>query len=140
MLSDLTDEDLHRKFVKPYQRGKNLLCGNEVVEVSHIRKVRIIKTERKSEAELKEIQDKSWKEVQEFNRQSDSVVFISPGCGYLPEEIVEAGKDVTGIYISGPPGQGGFWSVASEVVNHPWISTIGTGLIVAALVWWFGWN
>lgn len=78
-------------------------------------------------------QERSFREIQEFNRQSGSVTLISVGRGYEPADILEAGEDVTGKYIPGPPGDGAKASLATKVVNHPWIVTIGTGLIVAAL-------
>ena len=87
MLSDLSENELRKQFLGPYQSGKNFLLGNEVVQVSHINKVSIVKTDKNSANELKEIQDKSWKEIQGFNRTSDSIVLISPGRGY------NAGRD-----------------------------------------------
>jgi hypothetical protein len=102
--------------------------------------VTLLRTSRASAAELKDIQEKSWNEVQDFNRTSPSVVLISPGHGYDREDIAEAGEDVTAVFISGPPGYGGRWRVISAVMNHPWVSTIGTGLVVAALAYWFGWH
>ena len=140
MFADLTERDLEARFLVPYRSGKSFLSGNEVVEASRIKKVTILKTNRVSAAELKDIQDKSWKEVQEFNRNSDSMVLISPGRGYDAEDIVEAGNDVTAEFISGPPGHGGGWGVVSAVMNHPWVSAIGTGLAVAALAYWLGWQ
>ena len=136
----LSEKELNKLFLKPYQQGKNFLSDNEVLIVLEIKKVTIIKTERKSEVELKEIQEKSWREVEEFNRTSDSFTLIRPGRGYDSADIVEAGQDVTGKYILGPPGQGSSLSIISGIINHPWISAIGTGLIVAALVGLFGWN
>lgn len=140
IFSDLTEKELRTRFLVPYRSGKSFLSGNEVIEASRIKKVTVLKTNRASAVELKEIQDKSWKEVQEFNRSSDSVVLVSPGRGYDAEDIIEAGEDVTTLFISGPPGHGGGWTVVSAVMNHPWVSAIGTGLVVAALAYWFGWH
>lgn len=140
LLSDLSEKDLRKRFIKPYRSGKSFFCKNEVVEVSRIQKVMIVETEKNSAKELKELQDKSRKEIQEFNRSSDSLVLISPGRGYSEEDIIEMGQDVTAKYVFGPPGRGTQWIIISDALNHPWISAIGTGLIVAALVWWFGWN
>jgi len=140
MFSDLTEQDLKTRFLAPYRKAESFLCGNEVVESSTIKKVTLVKTARVSAAELKDIQDKSWREVQEFNRTSDSMVLISPGRGHDAEDIAEAGEDVTAVFISGPPGHGGRWRVVAAVVNHPWVSAIGTGLAVAALAYWLGWH
>ncbi len=140
MFSDLSERELEERFLAPYRRGKSFMCGNEVVESSKIQKVTVVKTPRPSAAELKDIQTKSRKEVEEFNRTSSSMVLISPGRGYDADDIAEAGEDVTASFISGPPGHGGHWGVVSAVVNHPWVSAIGTGLIVAALGYWLGWH
>jgi hypothetical protein len=139
MFTDLTERDLRTRFLVPYRKGRSFLCGNEIVEPSTIKKVTLVKTARASAAELKDIQDNSWREVEEFNRNSP-VVLVSAGRGYDAEDIAEAGEDVTALFISGPPGHGGRWKVVSAVVNHPWVSSIGTGLAVAALAYWLGWH
>jgi hypothetical protein len=139
VLSDLSEQQLQTQFVTPYGKGKDILCGTEVIRVGSIKSVQIVCTSKKSEVERSAIQEKSFKEIQEFNRQSDSVTLISPGYGYEPEDIAEAGVDVTSQYIIGPPGHaasGGF----VELLNNQWVVAVGTGLIVAVLVWWFGWS
>jgi hypothetical protein len=136
---DLTERDLRTRFLLPYSKGQRFLCGNEVVEPFTIKKVRLVKTARASTAELKDIQDKHWREVEEFNRNSP-IVLMSVGPGHEVEDIAEAGEDVTAQFISGPPGQGKPWTVVSAVLNHPWVSAIGTGLVVAAVAYWLGWH
>jgi len=140
VFSDLTEEKLLERFIKPYRQARNLFSANEIIEVSNIRKVQIIKTDRNSEIELKEIQEKHHKEYEELNRNS-SVFFVDPchyGCNL--EDIIEAGTDVTESYIIGPPGNSINWYRFGQILNNPWISSIGTGLIVAAIVWWLGWS
>jgi hypothetical protein len=126
------------RFVAPYRRGKNILCGREVVEVSRIRTVSIVRTADTSETELKRIDEERFKKDEEFNRSSRSVVVLH--LGYKLEDIGEAGEDVTSTFILGPPGHGDRWTVVAAVLNHPWITAIGTGLILAAIIWWLGWN
>lgn len=140
VLTDLTEEDLKAKFLRPYRKGQNIVCGNEVIPVSQIRKLHIVRTARDNEAERNALQEQSLKEIQEFNRQSDSVVLISPGRGYAHEDILEVGKDVTATFVSGPPGHAAAPTPVVGFLNNQWIVAIGTGLIVAALVWWFGWG
>jgi hypothetical protein len=140
VLSDLSEEELRKKFMAPYKSGKNFLFGSEIVEASCINAVSIFETDRNSAVELKLIQDKSWKEMQDFNNADDSIFLLSLGRGYEMEDIVEAGRDVTAIYVSGPPGHQDSWSFASRVLNHPWISTIGAGLILGGLLFWLKWN
>lgn len=139
VLSDLSEQQLQTQFVTPYRKGKSTLCGNEVIQVASIKSVQIIRTKQTSEVERSAMQDRSFRDIQKINRQSDSVTIISPGYGYEPEDIVEAGEDVTSQYITGPPGYANLGGLR-EILNNPWVVTIGTGLIVAALAWWLGWS
>lgn len=139
VLADLSETHLQKRFLAQYRKGKTFLSGNEVIDAKQITTVTIIRTERTSAEELKTIQDNSYAAVQEFNRSQDSAVLISAGRGFDPEDIIEAGEDVTATYISLPPGEGR-WSFIAAVISHPWVSTIVTGLIVAGLAAYFGWN
>jgi hypothetical protein len=139
VLSDLSAEKLEAQFLLPYRKGKNILCGNQIIQVTSIKGVQIIRTEMTSQHELSVIQDRSFKEIQEFNRQSESFVIISPGHGFDTEDIVEAGEDVTSQHIIGPPGHGAS-SSRLKLLSNQWVVAICTGLIVAGLVWWFGWG
>jgi hypothetical protein len=139
IFADLSENDLRTRFVSPYRRGKNILCAGEVIETSRIKTVRIIRTENESEKELKKIQEQSKRDRDEFNRNS-AVVLVSLGAGYELEDISEAGEDVTSAFILGPPGDGDRWTVVAAVLNHPWISAIGTAVIAAGLIWLLGWN
>lgn len=138
VLTDLSEHQLKARFVTSYRKGKDILCGTEVVRIGDIKSVQIICTGKKIEEELLAIQKQSLIENQEFNSQSHSVIIISPGYGYEQEDIVEAGVDVTSQYITGVPGHasGGF----VELFNNQWVVAVGAGLIVAAFVWWFGWS
>jgi hypothetical protein len=139
VLSDLSEQQLQTQFVTPYKKGKDILCGTEVVWVGRIKTVQIIRTDKKSEEERSAIQEQSFTEIQELNRRSDSLVIISPGYGYEPEDIAKAGMDITLQYIAGAPGHAVSGGI-SGLLNNQWVVAIGTGLIVAALVWWFKWN
>lgn len=98
----------------------------------------IRKTVRTSEEERKGIQEQSRRAVDEFNRTSASVTLISIGYGYVAEDIVEAGVDVTAAYIASPPGQKKA-SFLRLVFNHPSAPAIITGVIVAGIVKALGW-
>lgn len=140
VLTDLTEEDLKAKFLRPYRKGQNIFCGNEVIPVSQIRKLHIVRTTHENEVERSALQERSFNEIQEFNRQSDSIVLINPERGYDPEDILEVGEDVTATFVSGSLGHAVVPTPVVEFLNNQWVVTIGTGLIVAALVWWFGWS
>lgn len=132
VLSDLSAGQLEKQFLRPYRKGENILCGNQVIHITSIKRVQIIRTEMTSQYELSVIQDRSYKEVQEFNRQSDSFVIMSPGHGFDAEDIVEAGEDVTSRYIIGPPGHDATRTIL-KFFRNPWVVGICTSLIVAVL-------
>ncbi len=139
LFADLSERDLKNLFVAPYKKGEGVLCGNDVVQTSNLKTVNLIRTPQKMEEELVSIQAKSNREIDEFNRESQSVVLISPGRGYVPEDIVEAGEDVTGSFLLGPPGHAkSNWFV--RIVNNPWVVRVGGGVIAAIIIWWFGWR
>lgn len=138
VLMDLSERELAKQFLQPYRRGTTMLAGTEVIDTMDIHSTTIIKTERTNEQERKDIQDASQRHLDEMNRQG-VLVFMGPPQGYEPEDIVEAGFDVTKTYITAPPGHGKT-SLLSAVVNHPWISAIATGLVVAGVAKALGWG
>jgi len=140
VFSDLSEKELRQRFVKPYQRGKSFLSGSEVIEASRIRQTAIILTSDPSSIELPKIQAKSRREIEEFNRTSHNLMLMDPGRGNEPEDITEAGEDVTFTFITGPPGHGDKLAIAREVMDNPVVSLIVGGLILAGLVFWLGWN
>jgi hypothetical protein len=136
---DLTEKDLKARFLAPYRSGASILLNGEVIHLRHVVNVRVLRTDRNSEIELKELQDRSYAEIEEFNRRSPNVMLVSPGRGYAPEHIVDVGKDVTEDFVKGAPGHSSPFSFF-DVINHPWTLTIGGGLLIAFLVWWMGWS
>ena len=137
VLMDLSEHDLKKQFLQPYSRGTTMLAGSEVVDTMNIHSTTIIKTDRTNEEEREDIQESSRKHLDEMNRQG-GLFFLGSPHGYAPEDIVEAGVDVTKTYINTPPGHGRT-SVLSAVLTHPWVSAIATGLVVAGLVKALGW-
>ncbi len=139
VLDDLSEQELKTKFVKLYKKGKDILCDKDVVRIENIKSIQIIRTNKKSEDERSIIQNESFKRIEELNKQTDSIAIISIGHGYNPEDIVEAGEDVTSQYITEAPGYGAS-NFFLSFLNNPWIMTISTGLIIAALVAWLRLN
>ena len=137
VFSDLTAKELEAKFLKPYRRGRNTLSGASVIDVMAITSTRIIETSRPSGVELQEIQQKSHREIDEFNNNSNSLILISPGRGYEPEDIGEAGVEVTTRFINSPPGVARY-NLASKILNHPWVIAIAGGILVAGIAAWLG--
>lgn len=134
---DLSRQELEAKFLKPYRAGRRTLSGSEVIETADIAWTRIMETAGGSTQELKEIQARSWREIDEFNRQSSSVFLVSAGHGYNPEDIADAGCEVTAQFITSPPGHGA--GAIAAMMNHQWVVAVLGGLIVAGLAAWLGW-
>lgn len=134
LLTDLSADDIRKKFVRPYLKGQHILCGNNQIDVFGITKLLIICTEENSKNARKKINEESLRRIDELNAQGGPML-ISAGSGYNAEDIREAGVDVTSEFITG--------SVGSKK-SLPWyvnlIITVAGGLLVAGIVWWLGWK
>ena len=139
VLVDAVEGELLSRIVKPYRKGSNIFHDSTVIDCGDIEKIMIVRTENKNELEREKLNNASLNRIDEMNRESDSFVIISPGGGYDPEDILEAGTDVTETYIKGPPGYSKAGAL-QEFIYNPWVITIGTGLIIAAIVSWIEWN
>ena len=104
VFEDLKENELQPKLVTPYKKGTSLICGNEIIPVLQIRKIHIVRTAQRNAAERESLHAQSLHEIDRLNRESSGIVFISPGSGYEPADILEAGEDVTMKYITGHPG------------------------------------
>ena len=140
IFSDLSDRDLRAQFVRPYSKGENLLCGNEIVPVADIRRRHIVRTELREHQERDKLNAKSLAEIEAINRQPGGVTILSPGRGYDPEDILEVGEDVTVAYILGLPGYASRPGILRAFFSNQWVLTVGASLIVAGVVWWLGWG
>jgi hypothetical protein len=140
IFSDLSNNELQSKFLSPYRKGKDFLSGNNLIRVSELSSVQIIATQETSEVEREVIQKESRAQIDEINRQSNSMMFISIGRGHSPEDIAEAGVDVTSDYLKGPPGYAnGRFSLSVGKGFLQWGISIITGLAVAGIAKWLGW-
>lgn len=99
LFADLAEKELRKQFVTPYRRGKNVLCGSEVIEVSRIKTVKIIRTADTSDQALERIEEKGIKHYEELNRGSRGVVFFRLDSRL--EHIGEGGEEVTHAFILG---------------------------------------
>lgn len=140
VFTDLEENDLKPKLVSPYKKGTSLICGNEIIPIPQIRKIYIVRTVRSDEVERADLHAQSVREIDQFNRESDSAVLISAGRGYDPQDILEAGENVTAKHLSGHPGAAADPSVFGRLIGNPWVVTVAGGLVVAYLIWRFGWN
>jgi hypothetical protein len=135
---DLTEEEIKSQVVKPYGRGTSIVHGGTIVPVASLRELRICKTGAPFEqAYSSEHADQS-KRVDELNREG-GVIFISPGPGY--DDMADAFENVTDQFLRGKePGDAGRPSLLVSISNHPIVSTVLGGVVLAGLVFYLGWK
>lgn len=138
IFKDLSVSGLKNKLVKPFRLGKSIYYDGNILSPTEITQVKITETDRPHEKELEVVQEESYREVQEFNRTSPSVVLISAGHGYSDYEINECGKDVTNSYISSGPGVGTPFTAIGEFIKHPWVVRVVGGLVFVAVAAYLG--
>lgn len=138
IFKDLSVSELKKSLVKPYRLGKSIYYDGNILSPNEITQVKITETEKPHEEELNVVQEESYREVQEFNRTSSSVVLVSAGHGYSDYEINECGKDVTNLYISSGPGVGTPLTAFAEFIKHPWVVRIIGGLVFVAVAAYLG--
>ncbi|MCV5888099.1 hypothetical protein OFN71_33325, partial [Escherichia coli] len=64
----------------------------------------VISTRFSHKAELQKLQERSRKEIDDFNTGSP-IVLISPGYGYQDSEIKDCGDDVTDQFLTSAAGE-----------------------------------
>jgi hypothetical protein len=143
---DLSEDKLKSDFVSAYQAGTNIFHNGVVIKTNEIAKVKIVETGQNCELELKNLQEKSRREIDEINRNSYAT-FIGFGRGYETSDLEELGIDVTSNYIHGAPGyklkqevslspslssQPSIWV---RIINHQWFVNVFGGIIVAVIVY-----
>jgi len=139
LFADLSLPDLRARFVAPYELGRSFFSDNGLITPSDLRSVQVIKTERTEQEERERLNNESLARIDKINRESEGLGFISPGSGYDPEDIAEAGEDVTHAVIKGPPGfRAGKWSTPVKVLA--WVAGIGAAVIAAGVIKWLGWS
>jgi hypothetical protein len=138
LFTDLTVEELSERFVKPYEKGTSFFSGNDLISPNDLRSVQIIWTERKNEVERDEINRKDRESIDRLNNSSSSVFIVSVGGGYEPQDIAEAGEDLTQTFINGHPGfKAGRWESSIKVVD--WVGGIVATVVAAGIAKWLGW-
>jgi len=138
LFSDLSAAALQERFITPYERGKSFFSGNDLVSPSDLRSVQIVRTQRPDQIERDEINRIDRAKIDKINSSSDSVFFVSIGGGYEPQDIVQAGEDVTHAFIKGPPGfKAGRWAPSMKALG--WIAGIIATVVAAGLAKWLGW-
>ncbi|QYF92534.1 hypothetical protein KY495_17550 [Massilia sp. PAMC28688] len=136
LFSDMTQKELVKNFVTPYRRDKAFFAGTQIVNPSELRTVRIIETAGREAEERERINLASLAQIEEGNRSS-GVIICSIGQGYEPEDLQDAGADVTRMHLRAGPGSStSIWGLSKTVVG--WTLGIAAGVIVTGLAKWLG--
>lgn len=136
LAADLTEAEVKRRIVRPYRRGTSIVHGGTIIPIASLRELRICKTslpfDESHEAEC--VADAE--EIALLNRSGD-LTFVSPGP--LRDNMAECFDNVTEQFLRGrEPGDKGQASLFSSITNHPIISTVVGGLLLAAAVFYLG--
>ena len=138
LFSDLTASELARLFIRPYEKGQSFFSGNDLFAPSDLKSIQIVETRLDSHTERDEINRNDREQIDEINRASQHSIFLSLGGGYEPEDIAQAGIDVTHTFIKGPPGfKSRGHSLSSTAIA--WTAGIVATVIGAGIAKWFGW-
>lgn len=137
LFADLKETELRKEFIKPYRRGTIFFAGFQIVNPAELRTVRIIETSTREDEARRHINQVSLAQIEEMNRTS-GVIIISAGYGYNPEDLVEAGTDVTRTYLTGGPGASTrLWGLSRTVVG--WMLGVVAMVIAAGWAKLLGW-
>lgn len=138
LFTDLAVEELSEYFVKPYEEGTSFFSGNDLISPNDLRSVQIIRTEHKNEVERDEINRKDLESIDRLNNSSPYFSIISVGRGYEPQDLAEAGEDLTHTFIKGHPGfKAGRWGLSIKAIG--WVGGIVAAVVAAGIVKWLGW-
>lgn len=130
LFTDLDLDQLKREFLRPYNRGKSIYVDNEWLDLKDLRQVWIIKTALNEEQTRTTIFNDDMASVNRLNANDPTSIIISPGTGYDPLDLLEAGEDVTLKFLNKPPGER--FKPISWILRH--LSQIAVGVIIALLV------
>lgn len=139
LFTDLSFTDLKKRFIVPYERGISFFSGNDFIAPKDLHFVRVVQTECTEKEERERINNESLVQIEKINRENNGTVFISPGSGYDPEDIAEAGEDITHSVIKGPPGfRARKWGVSTNVLAL--VTGIVATVVAAGVIKWLGWS
>lgn len=138
LLADLSKDALLRQFIAPYEKGNTFFCDNDLIDPNTLTHVKIIETTSTEAAERDKINRTDRENIDSINRESSGIFFLSIGGGYAPEDIAEAGNDVTSKFIKGAPG---FKSGNSQklIPLIGWTAGIVSAVIASGVAKWLGW-
>lgn len=138
LFTDLTEKELTDCFVRYYEKGDSFFSGNNLISPYDLRSINIIRTLRKNEVEWDEINRNYCERINRLNNPDDGLFVIDLGRGYEPQDIADAGEDLTHTFIKGSPGfKAGRWKPWQKV--FAWVAGIVATIIAAGIIKWLGW-
>lgn len=138
LFADLDAVALNERFIKPYEKGTSFFCGNDLISPNDLRSVQIVRTERPDAVERDKLNRKDRESIDRLNDPDSGIFFLSVGGGYEPQDIAEAGVDVTHEFIKGHPGfKAGQWEPSMKVMA--WVGGIIATVAAAGILKWLGW-
>ncbi|MES2938690.1 MAG: hypothetical protein V4864_13470 [Pseudomonadota bacterium] len=138
LASDLAKEEIERRIGKPYRRGTAIVQGGTIIPVASLRAIRICRTDATFEQAYSSEHAVQSKQLEELNRNG-GVYFASVGPGH--DDMAESFEDVTEKFLRGKePGNARTPSLLVSLVNHPIVSTVLGGIVLAGLVYYLGWK
>lgn len=138
LLSDLSLAELQKRFLEPYGQGSSFAAGGERIPTTVLKSVRIIRTLRPEEVERNEVNKAHLRKLRGGNIPSEGMTAEGTGHGYEPEDIAEAGEDLTGDLLQGPAGSHASGSASMKRAGG-WAVAIVAVIAAIALVKWLGW-
>lgn len=135
---DLTEDELKRHIVKPYRRGTSIVKGGKITPVASLRELRICMTSTAFEQAYSAEHAVQSRRIDELNRDG-AVFFLSPGPGH--DDMADSFENVTDRFLRGKePGNAGRPPLLVSITNHPIVSTVVGGVVLAGLVFYLGWK
>ena len=135
---DLAEDEIKRHIVKPYCRGTSIVQGGKITPVASLGELRICMTSTAFEQAYSSEHAAQSKKIDELNR-GGGVFFLSPGPGH--DDMADSFENVTSRFLGvKEPGQAGRPHPLIAITNHPIISTVVGGIVLAGLAFYLGWK
>lgn len=137
LFSDLSEQDLRKKFVRPYEKGGTFIVGHEFMAATSLRAVVIVQTDCEEAAIRAEANRQGRELIDEINHDRHGALFIAEAPLYGALDLIESGQDVSSRYIKGPPGVTFRWHVPPSALK--WLAGLLTTVIGGGVLKWLGW-
>tara|TARA_R110002050_G_scaffold65444_1_gene141708 strand:- start:2030 stop:2518 length:489 start_codon:yes stop_codon:yes gene_type:complete len=134
LLKDLSKKELKKLFLKPFEKGNNLLIEGTIYKNDEIKKVQIIKTEDTFDKSIENYDNQQNESRSKLNDEQygRGVVFIGPHFSQ-DIDILECGEIVTVQFLTKAPKSSS--SKLYKFFHNPWIVGIGGTIIAAIAIW-----